>query len=583
MIGKFLKLVSPNLLFFSVTVCALLFPSLSQAATLSVSPGTGVYKTGQIFTVNVVVNTSGVPVNAADGSLTFDPHELNVVAVNRTSSIFNLWTAEPTFSNSAGTISFSGGVPTGYTGAGGVVMSITFKSVTSGTAHVTIGTASVLAADGRGTNVLTAMNSGTYTLAAVDSTPAPEVIVEYVPPANTPSAPKVTSTTHPDQTQWYTAADASLAWSTPSDVTSVRTSLDASPVSVPTKVYDTAIRTLTLKSLDQGISYFHIQFKNKDGWGKVSHFRLAIDNQKPSTFTIALSKGSDLSAPVQELELQVTDATSPVLKFKVQIDALAPYEYTATSSTAKLVLPSLAPGAHNVTIEAFDAAGNSITSALSFAITAFDKPVITEYPATLNEGVTPVIKGTTRPNAVVTVTLMTPSGEVVHATTTSTENGSFVFIPNSPFSTGVYSVSASAADKTGAASVPSDTVKILVEKPGYIVIGSLLINVLSVLIPLLALCVSGWLLIVYGVHRARLLRKRVIRESSEATAMAEHEFAAIRAVLSTQEQEITASRKSGKLTPSEIRLIDEIKRVVNTAEQKVEKEVADVADIVRTK
>jgi hypothetical protein len=126
-------------------------------------------------------------------------------------------------------------------------------------------------------------------------------------------------------------------------------------------------------------------------------------------------------------------------------------------------------------------------------------------------------------------------------------------------------------------------VKIIVEKPGYVVIGSLLVNVLSVLIPLVALCVLGWLLIVYSVHRARLLRIRITRESNEATAMAEHEFAAIRAVLRTQEEELLKNRKTGKLTQSEARLINEIKTVVDTAERRVEKEVADVADVVRTK
>jgi hypothetical protein len=326
-----------------IVLCAVVFPSVSFAATLSVTPGTGVYKTGQTFTVNVVVNTTGVPVNAADGSLTFDPHELNVVAVSRTSSIFNLWTAEPAFSNTAGTISFSGGVPTGYTGTNGTVMSVTFKSITSGTAHVSISSASVLAADGRGTNVLTAMNGGTFTLAAVESTPAPEVIVEYVPPANTPAAPKITSTTHGDQTAWYSATDAVLAWTVPNDATAVRTSLDSSPMSVPTKVYDTPISTLTLKKLDQGVSYFHVQFKNKDGWGKISHYRLAIDSEKPSSFTITLPEGADLSSPIQTLELHTVDATSPVLKFKVQIDAAQPYTFDATSSPVKLIISLLKP------------------------------------------------------------------------------------------------------------------------------------------------------------------------------------------------------------------------------------------------
>lgn len=563
---------------FAVTfLCS--FPVLSLAATLAVTPGTAVFKTGQTFTVNVLVNTAGAPVNAADGTVSFNPSELSVIAVSRASSIFNLWTSEPAFSNAAGTVTFSGGVPTGYTGAGGVVMSITFKSNTSGTARVSIATASVLAADGRGTNVLTGMSGGTYTLAAVTSQPAPEVIVEYVAPANTPTAPKITSETHSDPTIWHSNKNAVLSWVLPANVNAVRTSLDSAAVSVPTKVYDTPIKTITLNDLDQGVSYFHVQFKNADGWGKVTHYRLAIDSEKPTAFTIALPPNADLSQPVQTVSIKAVDATSPILKFKVQVDATLPYEYVATSSDTQISLPSLEPGSHNVVIEAFDAAGNSLISTLTLTIVAFDKPYFTEYPPELTAGVIPVMKGTTRPHSIVAITLTSPSGEVIQATTSSSDTGEFIFVPSSAFVSGVYSLFATAIDQHGAASNPSDTIKILVQKPGYMVIGSFLINVLSVVIPLIALCILGWLVVAYGYRRMLVLRQGIIRESGEATAMAEHEFAAIRAVLDRHAEALIASRKTGKLTAAETALIKEVRSVVAEAEARVEKEVADVAAI----
>jgi hypothetical protein len=68
----------------------------------------------------------------------------------------------------------------------------------------------------------------------------------------------------------------------------------------------------------------------------------------------------------------------------------------------------------------------------------------------------------------------------------------------------------------------------------------------------------------------------VLIESGEATNMAIHEFALIRAVLARHETALTATRKSQKLTTAEIALINDIRNVVDTAEQRVEKEVADV-------
>src|SRR3990167_2971187 len=170
---------------FILTLC--LAPLTSLAATLSLSPSTGVYTTGSTFTARVIVNTEGKPINAAEGTVKFNPAEITVVSVNRTGSIFNLWVTEPTFSNSAGTISFSGGMPSGYTGSAGTIFNITFRTTNASNAKVNITNGSVLANDGMGTNVLSSMNGGSYTISAASVSPAPEV-VEYVAPANTTGA-----------------------------------------------------------------------------------------------------------------------------------------------------------------------------------------------------------------------------------------------------------------------------------------------------------------------------------------------------------------------------------------------------------
>lgn len=566
-----------------VIIATLFFCTIGsvEAATLAVTPATGVYKTGQSFTVNVLVNTAGVPVNAADGTMSFNPRELSVVAVSRTSSIFNLWTAEPTFSNAAGTITFSGGVPTGYTGVSGVVMSVTFKSLVSGAARVTLSGASVLAADGRGTNVLTNMSGGTYTLSAVDSQPTPEVIVEYVAPANTPIAPKVQSATHGDQARWYTANTATLSWTLPTDVVAVRTLLDTAAISVPTKVYDNPPKEITLKDLQNGVSFFHIQFKNAQGWGKVAHYRLAIDNEKPTSLNLTAAEIKDLASPLQQINIAAADATSPVLRYVIKIDTETPYEHTATSSKFTLSLPSLRPGDHTIVVEAFDSAGNSIVNSYSFTISAFDKPVITQYPSDLTIGTYPVIKGTTRSLSVVTITFTDAQGQTILASSTSDAAGEFTVLPTVSLGEGVYKVSAVATDELGAQSEVSDTVTILIKKPDYIVLGTWLISLFSVLIPLVALAIISWVGVIYSFHRLRRLKNRLRKESGEATAMAEHEFLAILSVLDQHEEKLLRSKKTGKLSVAEAQLFADLRATVSLAENRVEKEVADVSALVK--
>lgn len=566
-------------------ICVLLWglsPLTSLAATLSVSPATGVYSTGATFSVSVSVNTSGKPINAADGTLSFNPRELSVVSVSRGSSIFSLWTSEPAFSNSAGTISFSGGSPSGYTGGSGNVMTITFRTLASGSPKVSLTGGSVLAADGRGTNVLTTMTGGTYTISAVENQPVAEVIVEYVPPANTPAVPVVKSTTHPDFEAWSQLKTAELNWSLPANVIAVRTLLDSSPTSIPTKVYDPAIKNISLSDLEEGISYFHIQFKNEDGWGRVAHVRLAVDTIAPKDFVLTQSDGFDSTSPSQTFVATFSDSknSAPVTTYKIQLDGAEPQNINPEKDTTNFLLADLKPGHHTIVVEAIDAALNSSVASLSFSISAFDKPIFTSYPSDLNAGVIPVIKGTTRPNATVEVSLNTGSTEPHLYTTDSNEQGEFIFIPDSAFDSGVYTLTAVAIDQHGARSDQSDSVRIAVQQPGYLAIGTFLVNILSVFISLLALVVLTGLSFWYALIRFGRLRGRVRIEASEAVSMLQDEFAKLELTLSEEALALAANRKGGALTKGEQHLIEHMQTVVKTAKLRVGKEMADVSALV---
>lgn len=271
---------------------------VAEAASLSLSPSTGVYQSGSTFTVRVDLDTQGQTINAADGVLSFNPNLLSVVAVNRNSSIFNLWVSEPSFSNADGTVSFSGGSPSGYSGGRGSVMNITFRASGSGGSRVNFSSGSVLANDGRGTNILTSMNGGSYTIQSAVAAPEPEVI-EYIAPANTPSAPQITSSSHPDPAGWFNSTEAEFSWTLPEDVTEVRTRLDDNPTSVPTRVYETPISELSIPDLDEGVSYFHLQFRNAEGWGRVTHYRLGVDATAPTDIEVSLPPNADPSNPSQ--------------------------------------------------------------------------------------------------------------------------------------------------------------------------------------------------------------------------------------------------------------------------------------------
>lgn len=554
----------------------------AEAASLGLSPGTGVYTANSTFTVRVIVNTEGDAINAAEGTLSFNPRELSVVSINRSSSIFNLWVEEPSYSNSAGTISFSGGVPSGFDGRTGTVMSVTFRAGGSGTARVSFTNGSVLANDGRGTNILTAMNGGSYTIQAQSAEPEPEVI-EYVAPANTPGAPVISSDTHADPDAWHDANSATLSWTLPAGITAVRTLLNENPTSVPTNVYEDPIRTITLDDLPEGESYFHLQFQNADGWGRVTHYRLAVDTENPESITIEQPAEQNPANPIQTLAVAVDEETSSIARYLVKVNDAEPFEVVAETASGTIELPPLDPGYHSVVVEAFDAAGNSIVGTYAFTIEAFDRPTFTEYPSEIREEVIPVIKGTTRPNAAVTVTLQRVGGEPTEYELTSDADGVFTFIPEGRFTTGVYELRARAVDEFGAQSEVSEPIRIAVQQPGYLRIGSLLISTLSVIIPLLVLVAALILGLWYFFAFFRRFRKRVRVESREALEILNREFADLQTMLRTQESMLRESRRTKKLTKAESEMIEEFDKALQASQQKVEKEIRDVNQLTRKK
>ena len=172
-----------------LSFCVLLFAlgvSVSevnaQRASLYLAPSTGTYTVGNTFLVQVKVNSGGVAINAADATLVFDPDKLEVVKISKSDSIFSLWVQEPTFSNALGTITFAGGKPTpGYIGASGTIITITFRGKTADGVTVNFANGSVLADDGKGTNILASTGSGSYKLIAREVTPIEEEKKEEKP------------------------------------------------------------------------------------------------------------------------------------------------------------------------------------------------------------------------------------------------------------------------------------------------------------------------------------------------------------------------------------------------------------------
>jgi Cohesin domain len=370
----------------------LILPVVTEAADLSISPSTGSYSSGQTFTTTIRAVPNGDNINAVEAKMSFNPTVLSVVSVSKTGSAFSLWTTEPTFSNSAGTIEFGGGSPTPFTSSSNL-LTVTFRTVSEGSGTVRFTEASILAADGRGTDVYKNGGSGTYTVAAgtvptPTPTPTPteeaegeddegEAIIFGDPPR----PPEIGSTIFLDQNVWYNKTEGLFTWTLPFDVSGLAVEISDNPENKPEEneaaIIDPPVEEfmITKSIIKDGVQYVSINFQNQVGWGAVTNRKLQIDTTPPEPFAINVRAGNSPDAfPL--LNFEARDNTSGIQYYDMTVADKEPIRITPDEARLGYMLRELEDGTYTVKVIATDMAGNTREGSVAVLITAgWIKPV----------------------------------------------------------------------------------------------------------------------------------------------------------------------------------------------------------------
>jgi hypothetical protein len=556
-------------------------PVRAAGANLSLSPASGTYSIGDTFNVNVVLASGGGNgVNASDGNIKFDSDYLAVKKVAHDSSVFSLWTAEPSFSNSAGTIAYSGGAPAAYKGDAGVVISITFSVLKAGSGGANFASASALAADGQGTNILANTSGAKYTFnekapaANKPTTPAPTTPASNAStPATTngimPPLPEINSTTHPDQNIWYANNNPEFAWRLLPDDSAVNYSIDKSSSTDPGKNSQGIIETKTFAGVPDGRNYFHLKYQNKSGWGPVATRQVLIDITPPTDFVINVDNGDDPTNPTPKLSFNTTDVSSGIADYKFSLDGEIKDILAVDYQKDPYKLPVLKPGAHQILISVFDQAGNSASSSKQFSVEALKPPVITSMPTVINQGEQLAIQGTSfYPDATISIYL-TPDNKNIKTLTTRTDSdGNWTYFQTTDLAKNTYHVWAIVTDDRGAQSLSSTRKDMLVQSPSPITVYSdwIMISLLGIIFFLI-------FLIIYFNKQNKMKKKRAIREAQELEKRMNEIFAALKEEVNELME--MADKKVG-YSESEKRVRDKINEALDISQEFISKEVKDV-------
>lgn len=123
----------------------------AEAAQVYFEPQPTTYKVGDSFTLSLLLDTEGQPVNAVDINVLV-PQLLKIKNISKSGSIIQLWVNEPSFAG--GTINLTGGIPGGTTTPKGTIAKITFEAAAIGEGNIAfMPESSVLLNDGQGTKL----------------------------------------------------------------------------------------------------------------------------------------------------------------------------------------------------------------------------------------------------------------------------------------------------------------------------------------------------------------------------------------------------------------------------------------------
>lgn len=565
--------------------------SYAAGATLFISPSSGSFLVGERFSVSMRLNSGGVSVNAAEGTLAFEPDQLEVVSLSRSGSVFSLWPQEPVFSNSAGSISFGGGIPSpGFSGNSGLLFTATLRVKKSGTATLRFVSGDVLANDGSGTNVLAGSNSASFSTSV--SKPNPTPVPSALPPTAPPSAPVISSPTHPinfaehpDAASWDNNDSPEFNWKSDPDANSFSYAFDHEPATVPDTLSEGSSTAKIYPNIDDGIWYFHIRAQNSGGWGAASHYEVHIDATPPESFSIDIAGGRDITNPRPEIRFSTKDVLAGIDHYKLRVDSGEQRSVAPEEAATALTLNELSPGNHALAVTAYDRAGNYRDAFAEFAIHTLEPPTITAYSRTISSNEVVFIEGKALPGTSVVVTIARPDGseESVREISVDAE-GDWTFLGMQNRAAGQWRITIRTKDVQGAISEQKAEVAMEVI-PVAIRIGKYKVTYASAYGAGASVLLFGALVILLILVRfrkkLRMLHTKVLKEVTEAEYAVHAGFQTLRGDVIEELQTIDALQSIRQLTPAEQARREKMLRDLAFIEFQVTKEVEDIEHVLK--
>lgn len=334
-------------------------------SSLSLFPESDVFSLISSGRVTVKINTGGEAINVVQLNLKFNPSVAKIKEIEMENSICNgNLIIEKKINNDSGEANISCGLPTpGFQGNNGTVAELIFAPQTEGEFALEFSSGTkVLANDGLGTDVLRFSENGNFRVIDFDKQRTTSSSEQELTSSLT-GKPIIFSSSHPNQEKWSKGKEVVFYWPVITANNYIY-SFDNDPSGKPNPANAVKSNRISIAIQTDGIYYFHLAARNEAGTGPQANYRIKIDNTAPDSPVVKIAKPLVQRGETIRFEFASYDKGSGLQNnFYYSLDGGTFLPVGANLSTS---FDSI--GQHQITVRAFDNAGNFSDSQVLIAV-----------------------------------------------------------------------------------------------------------------------------------------------------------------------------------------------------------------------
>ncbi|MCX6759224.1 MAG: cohesin domain-containing protein [Candidatus Nealsonbacteria bacterium] len=305
---------------------------------------------------------------------------------------------------------------------------------------------------------------------------------------------------------------------------------------------------------------------------------LPKDKQPPFPFEIIIDDEGDPTNPQPLLYFETTDELSGMGYYEIKIGE-EDFFRVAVGETKPFRLSHLTPGIHQITVRAFDKAGNYIDSATEVKVESIVAPEITICPGTYNaEEEILYVGGIALPNHTVIIFLKTNDKIIKSWEVYSDEKGEWFLEEDGLFKPGTYKISARAKDVRGAVSNFSKECIIEIFLGGF-AIGPWIIGYKTLTLFTLIILIIILFGIFYLFWKIRKNQRIIKRETQDLKQKFYKEYKELQDDILKELTILKKTRAEGEITVEEKKREEELLKNLEDVKTVLEKELKDIEEI----